>query len=347
MTITYTKVGNVGQEDILLYEIGNGRIQAKILNAGGSIAHLYVPDKNGNIDDIVLGHKSYEDYVDNRRYQGCLVGRFANRIAQAQFYLHGTRYVLSCNNGPNSLHGGSRGYTHRIWQADLTRCNDSTLTLMLESPSGEEGYPANLHVEVVYRITAYDALSITYMAVGDADTFVNLMNHVGFNLDGHGAGSVLDHLLMINADYYTPFDSALIPTGEIRFTRGTPLDFTREKAIGRDIGADFDQLVYGNHGYDASLILRGRGMQHAATLRSPVSGRQMDTYTTSPTVLLYTGNNFDGQFIGKDNIHYVKHGGICLETQLYPNSMNQNTFPYPLLRAGDVFRHTTEYRFSW
>jgi aldose 1-epimerase len=328
-----------------LYTLSNANnVKVQITNYGATIVRLYVPDKNGKIDDIVLGYDSLAGYLQGKSYFGCVVGRYANRIANASFILEGKTYKLAANNGENTLHGGIRGLDKAVWNAEQ---NEERLTLTYTSKDGEEGYPGNLRVTVRYALNNANELSIRYEAVTDKTTVLNLSNHSYFNLDGQGKGDILGHMLMINADEFTPVNNTLIPTGESRKVSGTPFDFGSPHAIGERVNdTSYDQIRYGI-GYDHNFILKGEDgkMKLAARVSSPVSGRTLEVLTTQPGVQFYCGNFLNGSEKGKGSI-YRQRNGFCLETQHFPDSPNQPSFPSTVLKPGEIFRAETILRFS-
>lgn len=341
--------GSVDGRSVSLYTLRNGRgMEARITNYGGIVVSLMVPDRTGKSSDIVLGHESLSSYLTQTQYFGAIVGRYANRIGHARFVLDGREYVLTPNDGPNQLHGGLRGFNRVVWNVDeSTPPTDPTLVLSYLSKDGEEGYQGNLHVKVVYSLTDSNALRIDYTATTDKPTVLNLSHHSYFNLAGQGVGDILGHTLMINADRFTPIDSELIPTGEIRSVVGTPMDFRTATVVGARIGAPDEQLRLGR-GYDHNWVINRNDLSLllAARLSEPTSGRVMEVWTTQPAVQLYTGNFLDGTSVGKGGAVYKYRTGICLETQHYPDSPNKPQFPSTVLRPGETFTSTTLYRFS-
>jgi aldose 1-epimerase len=324
----------------------NAGVTVKITDYGGIIVSLETPDRNGKLADVVLGFDSAAGYVQNPSpYFGAIIGRYANRIAHGEFTLDGKQYHLARNNGPNSLHGGMRGFDKRVWTARVV--NGGALELTYVSPDGEEGYPGTLRVRVTYRLTDANELRIDYAATTDKDTIVNLTNHSYFNLKGAGSGEILDHRIMLAADSFTPVDSTLIPTGEIRSVSGTPFDFRSPAAIGARIHQTSDQLQLGS-GFDHNFVLRGRAgqLRLAARVEEPSSGRVLEVQTTEPGVQFYTGNFLDGAIAGKGGKRYGKHAGLCLETQHYPDSPNRPAFPSVVIKPGQRFHSVTVYRFA-
>ena len=322
-------------EKVYLFTLTNSRgVEVLILNYGGAILSLNVPDRKGNFGDIVLGYKTLEDYARNPRYLGALIGRHANRIALGKFSLNGVDYQLEQNNGANHLHGGFQGFDKRVWNAT----EDNGLRLTYLSKDGEAGYPGNLTATVVYTLSDDNELSIDYQATTDQDTVVNLTNHTYFNLKGEG--TILDHELTLNADSFTPVGSDLIPTGEIKSVAGGPMDFRHGRQIGAEIslvgGYDHNFVV---NDYDGSLRSAGR-------LYEETSGRTVEVLTTQPGIQFYSGNFLDGTLMGKNDFAYQKYAGLCLEPQHFPDAPNQPKFPSTILRAGERYHQITVFRFS-
>jgi len=329
-----------------LYVLTNDKgMTGKITNHGGIVTELHVPDRDGKLADVVLGFDNLDDYLKGHPFFGCLVGRVTNRIARGRFTLDGKEYKLATNNGPNTLHGGLKGFDKVVWKAESFKDEKGVgVRLKYISKDGEEGFPGTLSTTVTYTLTDDNALRIDYKATTDKATPVNLTNHSYFNLAGHGAGTILDHDLMIAADKYTPVDETLIPTGKIEPVRGTPLDFTATTRIGKRI-----EQVGGNPtGYDHNYVLRqgeGKGPWLAARVTEPKSGRILEVHTTEPGVQLYTGNFLDGKVKGKGGAVYKKHAGLCLETQHFPDAVNHKNFPSIILEPGKTYTQTTVYRF--
>jgi len=341
-TITEKPFGNYYNAPVTEYTLTNSSgMQASILNYGGTITKLMVPDRNGKMGDVVLGFETFGGYMQKKDpYIGALVGRYANRIANAKFTMDGKTYKLAPNNFGNSLHGGNVGFDKVIWNTE--KIGDSSLKLTYQSKDGEEGYPGNLNVQVIYILGADNSLKIDYTATTDQATPVNLTNHSYFNLSAGKDSTVLDHVLKLDADKYTPVNDQLIPTGQIANVKGTPLDFTTPKPIGKDIGS-----VKG--GFDHNWILNKRGteLQEAATVYDPGSGRYMEVLTTQPGIQFYSGNFLNGDLqLTKEGQIYIPHSGLCLETQHYPDSPNEPSFPNTILRPGETYRQTTVYKFS-
>lgn len=328
-------------QSVDLYTLSNSHgLVAKITNYGGIITELHVPDRAGKTADIVLGLDSGQDYLTRNPFFGCIAGRYANRIANAQFTLNGQTYQLAKNSGPNHIHGGKRGFDKVLWKAQTVAGKDSSsLILRYTSPDGEEGYPGNLDCTVTYTLTNNNELQIDYKAATDKPTVVNLTNHSYFNLAGHDSGSILDHEMTINANRYTVVDKALIPTGEIAPVAGTALDFTKPTPIGARIaqvppGYDHNYCI---NNADGSLTL-------AARVCDPKSGRVMECLTTQPGVQFYAANYLNAK--GKGGATYNKHQAFCLETQHYPDSPNHPNFPSTTLSPGQTYSQVTVFRFS-
>lgn len=317
-----------------------------VTNFGGFPVSIMVPDKDGKLIDVVLGHQTLKRYVDLKpTYLGAVIGRYGNRIANGKFTLDGVEYTLATNNGPNHLHGGIEGFDSKVWDAD--QIDAQTLVLSYISPDGEEGYPGTLNVKMVYKLTEDNAFEITYEATTDKPTLCNLTNHTFFNLSGEGDAFIGDHILQINADYYTPGNDVMIPSGEIVKVAGTPMDFTTPTSIGERIDAQFDQLINGV-GYDHNYVINKKQegeLVLAATATSPKSGITLKTYTTEPGVQLYTGNWLDG-FEGKNGHTYPKRSAFCLETQHFPDCPNKGHFTSCVLRPDEVYHQTCIYKFE-
>lgn len=337
-------------QSVDIYTLTNSHgAEARITNYGGIVVSLKMPDRNGAFDDVVLGFNTLDGYLKAPTvYFGALVGRYGNRIAKGRFTLNGKEYKLATNNNGNHLHGGIRGFDKVLWHAKpLTENAGAALELMYLSKDGEEGYPGNLSVRVVYHLTDNNELKIDYMATTDKDTVVNLTHHSYFNLAGEGNGDILQHELQIEADQFTPVDAGLIPTGELRNVSGTPFDFTRPTAIGARIGADDEQLKFGT-GYDHNWVLRGTmgQLRQAARVTEAKSGRVMEVWTTEPGLQFYSGNFLDGTLTGKSGKIYRQRYGLCLETQHFPDSPNKPNFPSTVLKKGGRYETHTVYKFS-
>lgn len=339
--------GTVDEKVVKLYTLTNKNgLEATVLNYGAKIVSLSVPDKNGRFIDVVLGHNNLEEYLDSEEpYFGAICGRTGNRIAKGQFTLDGVAYKLAINNGPNNLHGGVKGFNSVVW--DAKQLDSQTLELAYLSKDGEEGFPGNLSVKVVYRLTNDNSLDIEYEATTDKNTIVNLTNHSYFNLSGAGDKSVYDHVLTIRASEYLPTDETAIPFGKPESVIGTPFDFTTPHEIGERIDEDVEQLRFGN-GYDHTFVLdKKEGALDVAVLcYSPETGIEMEVLTTEPGVQLYTGNWMTGNFEGKLGKRYPARSAVCFETQHFPDSINKPEYPSVVLKAGDVFRSKTIHSFS-
>jgi aldose 1-epimerase len=335
-------------DSIQLFTLRNANgMVLKVTNYGARITSIVVPDRDGKMADVALGYDCVEDYINalKRPYFGSALGRYANRIAGGKFVLDGREYTLAANNNGNHLHGGNMGFDKVVWTASTT--NDSVV-LTYRAKDGEEGYPGNLDVRVTYTLTDDNEIRIDYTATTDQPTPVNLSNHTYFNLAGEGSGSIEDHVLQLFASRYTPVDATMIPTGELRPVVGTPFDFREPKRIGQDIGAEDPQLVSAR-GYDQNWVLDSGSPEEpalAAVLVDPGSGRQLEVFTREPGIQVYTANFLDGSLVGKSGKPYGHRGGICLETQHFPDSPNQPGFPSTILRPGEVYSTTTIFKFS-
>jgi len=344
-------------EAVSLYTLKNAHgMEAKVLDYGGIIVSLRVPDRNGRLDDVVLGFDSLGDYERGSPYFGAIIGRYGNRIARGRFTLDGRTSTLATNNGPNHLHGGVRGFDKVVWTAAQFERGDSVgLVLNYTSPDGEEGYPGTLRATVTYTLTGKNELIFDYQATTDRPTPVNLTQHSYFNLAGDGKGDILGHLVTLNADRFTPVDSTLIPSGEIKSVAGTPFDFRTSAAIGARIDRNDEQLRYGR-GYDHNFVLNkggqggqggtGGDMTLAARVYEPTSGRVMEISTTEPGLQFYSGNFLDGTLRGKHGVVYGHRSGFAMETQHFPDSPNKPAFPSTILRPGEEYRSRTIYRFG-
>lgn len=322
-------------------------MQVAITNYGGRVVSIIVPDKDGKMTDVALGYEKLSGYQkENEPYFGAIIGRYGNRIGNAEFKLDGVTYKLAANNGTASLHGGPTGFHAQVWDAKQT--NDYTLELSYLSKDGEEGYPGNLNVKVIYTLTDDNALKIDYSATTDKSTVVNLTNHTYFNLNGEGKGDINDHVLKINASKFTPVDASLIPTGELKNVTGTPFDFTKPTAIGERVEAEDVQLKLGK-GYDHNFVLTdgSANLKQAATVSGPKTGITMEVLTTEPGIQFYGGNFMeDKDKDGKDGKAYPFRNGFCLETQHFPDSPNKPSFPTTTLKPGETYKTSTIYKFS-
>ena len=348
MNVAKTAFGQTKDgQPVELYTLTNDNgLSMKVMTYGGIVTEMNVPDRKGNAGNVTLGFDSLEKYLAGHPYFGAIAGRVANRVAKGKFTLDGTPYTLAVNNGPNALHGGIVGFDKRVWRASpSTGREGARLVLAYTSADMEEGYPGKLECEVTYTLTRDDEWRIDYKATTDKPTIVNLTNHAYWNLHSENSGrTILDHVLMLSADKYTPVDGTLIPNGELKHVKDTPFDFTKPKPIGRDIA-----LTGGDpSGYDHNFVLNGKAgqMKPCARLHDPESGRQLEIHTTEPGVQFYTGNFLDGKLIGKSGMPYVKNYGLCLETQHFPDSINHPNFPSVVLRPGQTFASTTIHKFS-
>jgi aldose 1-epimerase len=335
-----------GQE-VDLYTLTNAKgMEARIITYGGIVVSLKVPDRNGKLDDVVLGFDTLDGYLGNNPYFGAIIGRYGNRIGNARFKLNGQEYKLAANDGANALHGGRKGFNRVVWTGREMPA-ENALELTYLSKDGEEAYPGDLSVTVKYTLTPLNELKIDYTATTDKDTVLNLTNHSYFNLAGQGQGTILDHRIMIAADRFTPVDSGLIPTGELRKVEGTPFDFREPHQIGERINADNEQIKLGR-GYDHNFVLNSGGgsMATAARVAEPKTGRVMEVLTTEPGVQFYTGNFLDGTLKGKGGVAYPHRAAFCLETQHFPDSPNKPEFPSVVLKPGSRYQSSTIYRFS-
>jgi aldose 1-epimerase len=330
-----------------IYTLTNANMmQSQIMSYGGVVVSLKVPDRLGNLGDVVLGYDRLDGYLQRGAYLGALIGRYGNRIGNGRFSLDGRQYTLAQNNGENHLHGGLGGFDKVLWRgAESLAADGVSVKLTYLSKDGEEGYPGNLSVTVIYTLTNDDELKIDYLATTDKATVVNLTNHSFFNLAGGGLN--LDHEIMINADRFTPVEKGLIPTGELRDVQGTPMDFRSPTAIGARIDQKDEQLVLAG-GYDHNYVLNKRGseLSLAAAVREPMTGRAMEVYTTEPGMQFYSGNFLDGGITGKGGQVYRKRSAFCLETQHFPDSPNKPGFPSTVLRPSQQYSSTTIYKFS-
>jgi len=339
-----TRDGKEVKEFILV----NGKgMTVNIIDYGATITSIKTADINGIFGDVVLGHDNILGYEEKSDYFGCIVGRFGNRIANGRFSLEGKEYQLAANNGINALHGGIKGFDKQVWNAESFEDTDSVgVILTYLSKDGEEGYPGNLYVSVIYTLNNNNELHIDYEATTDKATVINLTNHSYFNLKDGGASPILDHKLQINASRFTPVDSTLIPTGELLLVENTPLDFRTPKEISESINDEDMQLIYGL-GYDHNFILDKKGGQLvlAAKLVESTSGRILEVLTTEPGIQFYSGNFLKGNITGKQNLTYQYRSGLCLETQHFPDSPNQQEFPTVVLEPDDKYTSKTIFRF--
>ena len=322
-------------------------IEMRVISLGGIITHLRTPDRSGAMADIVLGFDTIDGYLKEHPYFGAIIGRYGNRIGTARFAIDGTTYTLAANNGPNHLHGGVKGFDKVVWQAEPQNTTDGQRVVFTRtSPDGEEGYPGTLHTKVTYTLTHDNTLVIDYEATADKATHVNLTHHSYFNLAGHNSGDILGHELMIAADRYTPVDDTLIPTGELAPVADTPFDFRQSTPIGARINQTGDQQLVFGKGYDHNWVTNGSGFRRVARAYDPKSGRTLEVATTEPGLQFYSGNFLDGTVTGKGGAVYNHRTGFCLETQHFPDSPNQPSFPTTLLKPGETYRTRTVYTFG-
>jgi aldose 1-epimerase len=338
--------GTADGKPVTLYTLKNAQgSEAKIMNYGGIVQSLKVADKNGKFDDIVLGYDDVDGYIKVTPYFGCLVGRYGNRIGGAKFNLDGKTYTLATNNGPNSLHGGVKGFDKVVW--NVVKATGNSLELQYLSKDGEEGFPGNLDVTAIYTLTDDNELKLTFVATTDKPTVVNLTHHSYFNLRGQGNGDILGHEVYINSDKTTPVDSTLITTGQFADVTGTPFDFRKPTAIGARIDNPDTQLQYGP-GYDHNWVINNPygqlGLQ--ARVHEPTTGRIMEVWSDEPGLQFYAGNFLDGTITGKGGKVYQKRTGFCMEPQHYPDSPNKPQFPSVVLRPGQKYENTIIYKFS-
>lgn len=345
MEITQREFGSVDGKKVELFTLVNGRgMKATITNYGAIVQSLWMEDKNGNVEDIVLGFDSLKEYLNDSPYFGAIVGRYGNRIGQARFTLDGKEYHVTPNDGPNHLHGGLKGFDKVVWDARAyIDSSGPCLELHYKSSDGEEGYPGNLDVYVTYCLSTDNELRIDYRATTDQPTIINLTHHGYFNLSGNAQRDILDHKLQIMADNYTPVDSLLIPTGDIKPVEGTPFDFRNPKSIGQHIRKVFNKKP----GYDNNFVLRTGvdSFRKVAVLSDTVSGRTMEVWTDQPGLQFYSGNFLDGSLKGKYKVVYQQYWGLCLETQHFPDSPNKPWFPSVVLRPGEEYKTRTVYKF--
>lgn len=349
MKVEKSAFGTVEGKDISLFTLENASgMKATVTNYGAILVSLDVPDRNGEFEDVVLGFPALDGYLKENPFFGAVVGRYGNRIGNAKFTLNGVEYQLAANNGPNSLHGGVKGFDKRIWDAEPVEQDDAVgVKLTYMSADGEEGYPGNLSVTMTYLLTNDNEFAIDYSATTDKATPVNLTHHSYFNLAGQGNGDILGHELTLLADRFTPVDDGLIPTGELAPVESTPMDFRQPEKIGARINADYEQLKFGG-GYDHNWALNNSdgAMALAARVYEPTSGRVMEVMTTEPGIQFYSGNFLDGSLTGKDGKVYKHRYGLCLETQHFPDSPNKPDFPSTILEPGETYHTKTAYKFS-
>ena len=336
--------GSFNQKEVLLFTLKNGNGNTlKLTNFGATIVYLEVPDRDGVRDNVTFGYETLDGYINGDPYFGSVVGRFANRIGKGKFTLDGVEYSLALNNGPNTLHGGPGGWHSVVWDAEVLK-ESNAVKFTYNSPDMEEGYPGNMVAEVVYTWTDKDEVIMDYTVTTDKKSVINITNHAYFNLHGAGKADILDHELTIHAASFTPVDSTLIPTGEIRSVAGTPFDFTTPREIGELIGEEEEQLILGG-GYDHNFVLDNTG-EVDAVVYDKISGRMLEVITDLPGVQFYCGNFLDGTQTGHGGYKYEYRSGLCLETQFFPDSPNKTDFPSSVINPGDTFKTRTIYRFS-
>jgi aldose 1-epimerase len=333
---------------VTCFTVSGGGASVEVLDYGAVVRALAVPNRAGEMGDVVLGYDDLASYERDRFYLGAVIGRHAGRIGRAAFAIDGERHRLTANDGANHLHGGARGWDRAVWRAQPFEDGDTAgVVLRHSSPDGDEGYPGNVDISITYALSSDRVFSVEYRAAADRATPLNSTQHAYFNLAGEGAGDVLGHELALRAAWFTPLADGLLPTGQITPVEGTPLDFRRARAIGARIGEDHGQLRIGG-GYDHFFVVDGEPgtLRPAARVEEPRSGRVMEAWTTAPGMQLYTGNFLDGSVPGKHGHRYRRHAGLCLETGSFPDSPNQPGFPPAILRPGEEFRSRTEFRFS-
>lgn len=349
MGITWNTVARTADgQAVLAATLDNGQgLRARVMNHGATLLELWVPDRHGRQADVVLGFDDVRAYLGAQPYFGAVVGRYANRIADARFELGGRRYTLSANEGAHHLHGGLRGFDKLEWTpAEERAAPFPEIVLTCASPDGDQGYPGRVEASVAYALMPDNALRIDYEAWTDAPTILNLTHHAYWNLGVHD--DVLEHELEIFGSRFLPVDAALIPTGELRPVDGTPMDFRRPAAVGARLGEPDEQLLRGGGGYDHNWVLdrAAPGLLAAARLHEPRLGRTVEVLTTEPGLQFYSGNQLDGSLVGKSGRRYGRHAGLCLETQRFPDSPHHPHFPSTVLMPGEVYRHSTLYRFT-
>lgn len=344
---SFGKLADGTEAKLYLLKNANG-MEVEISDFGGTIYRWTAPDKDGKFADITLGCDTLDSYLKGAKYLGALIGRYGNRIANGQFKIDGVTYNLAKNNGPNSLHGGNVGYNAVLWKAKPINGAEPALELTYLSKNGEEGYPGNLNVKVLYTLKNDNSLQIDYEATTDKKTVVNLTNHAYFNLAGEGNGDILSHELQISADKFLPVDATLIPLGNLQDVKGTPFDFTTPHVIGERINDTTDVQIKRGGGYDHCWVFTDTSdkLKSVAKVTEKTSGRVMEVLTTEPAVQFYTGNFLNGSATGKSGVKYAYRYGFCLETQHFPDSPNQAAFPSTLLEPGKTYKTTTVYKFS-
>lgn len=333
--------GRVGEKEVYLYKLDNGRgLSAEIITYGGILRTLTFDGT-----DVVLGRDSLEEYMNNTGCYGALIGRNSNRIANGEFTLNGVKYTLAKNNGNNNLHGGLVGFGKRVWDSKAIDREEPSLVLTLVSADGDEGFPGKVKVKVTYTLTSDNAIKIHYEGKSNRDTLLNMTNHTYFNLNGHASGTVDDHVLKMASGFYTPNTPECMPYGVVEKTEGTPFDFTEGLRLGDGFASDHEQIKLFS-GYDHNFALDGFGYREFATLSGDKTGIIMTAYTDRPAVQIYSGNGIDSERICKEGAKYPRHGGVCLETQVFPNAMEYSHFPSPILKKGEKYDTVTAFRFS-
>jgi aldose 1-epimerase len=335
-------------EKIYSYTLTNSHgMSAEIINYGATVVKLKVPDKNEKIGDVILGYDSLTGYINGSSYFGGTIGRYGNRLSKGRFTLDGKKYQVTINDGENSLHGGIKGFNKEVWKAKIVKEDPPTVEFTYVSPDGDQGYPGTLTAMVTFNLTEKNGLEINYRATTNKPTVVNLTSHCYFNLTANPENAILNQILMIKANYFTPIDSEFIPTGEIRSVKGTPMDFRKPTAIGSRISDNYQQLKNGK-GYDHNFVLDNYNgkVREVATVYDPGSGRFMKVFTDQPGLQFYSGNFLDGTTKGKYGIYYKHRCALCLECQHFPDSPNHKSFPSTVLRPGQVYSQTTIYQFS-
>ena len=340
--ITKESYGTLNGKAVSLYTLDNGcGLVAKISDCGGIITHLIA---NGT--DVVLGRNNIDEFMQYSGYYGALIGRNSNRIANSEFTLNGKKYSLYANNGKNNLHGGKIGFDKKVWDAEMVDADEPALVLTLKSPDGDEGFPGNADVKVTYTLTKENSIVLHYEATCDADTVMNMTNHTYFNLNGHDSGTTDTHTIQMDSDFYTPNNSECMPTGEILSVDGSIFDL-RQPVKFADIFSSDDEQVKMFGGFDHNFCLRGTGFRKVSTLNGDKTGITMDTYTDQPGVQIYCGNAINEDEVCKGGVKYNVHQAVCLETQVFPNALENSHFPTAVLKCGEKYDTVTEYKFSW
>jgi aldose 1-epimerase len=338
--------GKLNGDDVYSYSLINKNgTQIKIINYGAIVTNIFFRNRNGKIEDIVLGYDNLSGYIKDDKYMGAIVGRYGNRIAKGIFKIGDKEYRLNINNGNNHLHGGLKGFNKVLWNSEVN--GDDSVILSYVSSDGEEGYPGEVKISVIFTLSANDELKIRYEGTTNKTTILNPTHHSYFNLSGDFKKTVLGHELRIEAGEFIPVNKEQIPTGLIADVKGTPMDFSSSRPVGGEIDRDYEQLLFAG-GYDHTWVLKNFNghIRQAAVLSEPASGRTLEVYTDQPGIQFYTGNFLDGCAEGKDGITYQPRTGLCLETQKFPDSPNQPAFPSPVLKPGEVYQHNTIYKFS-